>query len=165
MTNIIKSHNKKLINDNKKPEKLCNCRRKEDCPLDGKCRTENVVYKCVASVPERPDKVYLGTAEGEFKTRFYNHKKSFNNRRYIKDTTLSSYIWEMKEKFNVTPSLKWYIVKSVPSYSNISKRCQLCLQEKFEILNYPNPDELLNKRSELVSKCRHVNKFLLSNYK
>ena len=30
-------------------------------------------------------------------------------------------------------------------------------------LSYPNPDELLNKRSELVSKCCHVNKFLLAN--
>ena len=32
-------------------------------------------------------------------------------------------------------------------------------------LNYPNPNELLNKRSELISKCRHVSKFLSSNYK
>ena len=62
------------------------------------------------------------------------------------------------------PSLKWYIIKSVPAYSNISKKCQLCLQEKFEILNYLSPNELLNKRSKLMSKCRHVNKFLLSNY-
>ena len=43
------------------------------------------------------------------------------------------------------PSLKWSIMKSVPAYSNISKKCQLCLQEKFEILNYSNPNELLNK--------------------
>ena len=63
------------------------------------------------------------------------------------------------------PSLKWSLVKSVPAYSNISKKSQLCLQEKFEILNYPNPNELLNKRSEPISNCRHVNKFLLSNYK
>ena len=45
------------------------------------------------------------------------------------------------------------------------QECQLCLQEKFEILNYPNPNELLNKRSELISKCPHVNKLLLSTYK
>ena len=43
------------------------------------------------------------------------------------------------------PSLKWYIIKSVPAYSNISKKCQLCLQEKFKILSYPNPNELLSK--------------------
>ena len=61
-------------------------------------------------------------------------------------------------------SLTHLKIKSVPAYSNISKKCQLCLQEKFEILNYPNPNELLNKRSKLISKCRHVEKFLLSNY-
>ena len=38
-------------------------------------------------------------------------------------------------------------------------------KNKYEILNYPDQEELLNKSSELVSKCQHVNKFLLSNYK
>ena len=33
------------------------------------------------------------------------------------------------------------------------------------MLTYPNQDEPLNKRSEPVSKCHHVNKYLLSNYK
>ena len=31
--------------------------------------------------------------------------------------------------------------------------------------NYPHPEELLNKCSELVSKCWHVNKYFLNNYK
>ena len=73
--------------------------------------------------------------------------------------------WDLKLKHNVTPTLKWCILKSVGPYSNITKKCRLCLQEKFQILSYPIPDELLNKRSELVSKCRHMNKFLLANYK
>ena len=163
--NIIKSHNKKLINTNIKTILPCNCRRKEECPLEGKCRVKDVIYKCIVSAPGFPTRAYLGTAEGEFKTRFYNHKKSFKNNLYKNETTLAKYIWDLKLKHNVTPTLQWYIVKSVVPYSNITKKCGLCLQEKFEILTYPNPEELLNKRSELVSKCRHVNKFLLSNYK
>ena len=71
----------------------------------------------------------------------------------------------MKDKRNITPNLVWCAVKSIPGYSNISKRCMLCLHEKYETLNYPAQEELLNKKSELVSKCRLVNKFLLSNYK
>ena len=71
----------------------------------------------------------------------------------------------MKDKHNATPNLMWCTVKSVPGYSNISKRCILYLHEKYEILYYPDQEELLNKTSELVSKCQHVNKFLLSNYK
>ena len=165
VASIIKSHNKKLINTSIKNTLPCNCRKKHECPLDGKCRAENIVYKCVASVHGYPNKVYLGTAEGDFKQRFYNHQMSFNNEGHSTDTTFSKCIWEVKRKLKIMPSLKWHIIKSVPAYSNISKKCQLCLQEKFEILNYPNPNELLNKRSELISKCRHVNKFLLSNYK
>ena len=64
----------------------------------------------------------------------------------------------MKDK-NTTPNLMWCIVKCVPGYSNISKECMFCLHEKYE------EEELLNERSEILSKCRHVNKFLLSNYK
>ena len=39
------------------------------------------------------------------------------------------------------------------------------LTEKVLIATYENPEELLNKRLELMTKCRHNNKFLLSNYK
>ena len=136
-------------------------RKKHECPLDGKCRAKDIIDKCIALVDGYPNKAYLGTAKGDFKQRFYNHRTSFD--RHSTDTTLFKYVWETKEKLKIMPPLKWSIIKSVPAYSNISKKCQLCLQEKFETLNYPNPNELLNKRSELISKCRRVNKFLLSN--
>ena len=71
----------------------------------------------------------------------------------------------MKYKHNTIPNLMWCTIKSIPGYSNIIKRCMLCLHETYKILNYPDQEKLLNKRSELVSKCRHGNKFLLSNYK
>ena len=140
----------------------CNCRSKEECPLEGQRRVENIIYKCVASTSVNEDKAYLGTAE-EFKQRFYNHKKSLKNKRYSNETTLSKYVWDKKEKYNEIPSLKWSIHKRISSYSNLSKRCLLCLHEKLEILNYPNQDQLLNKCSRLISKCRHGNKFQLNN--
>ena len=87
--------------------------------------------------------MYLGTAEGDFKKRFYNHRKSFNNEGSANDTTLSKYIWELKETSNSSPTLVWSIAKKVPSYSNISKRCLLCLHKKLKIINYA--EELLNK--------------------
>ena len=79
--------------------------------------------------------------------------------------TLSKYIWEIKDKYHEMPSLKWSVVKCFLRYSNISKRCLLCFYEKSEIVNYPNQEELLNKRSELISECRHANKYFLANYK
>ena len=90
---------------------------------------------------------------------------TFNNEGHSADTKLSKHVWEVKRKLKIMSSLKWCIMKLVPAYSNISKKYQLCLQEKIEILNYPNPNDTLNKRSELISKCDHVNKFLLSSYK
>ena len=112
----------------------------------------------MCSYSNRPSTKSLLTAEGDFKQRFCNHKKSFRNRKYANETSLSKYIREMKDKHNASPNLMWCTVKSVPSYSNTSKKCMLCLHEKYEILNYPDQDELF------VSKCGHVNKFLLSNF-
>ena len=162
---IIKSHNKKLTNAENKQTKKFNCRKKEKCSLEGKYRSEDIIYKCVVTATGHPRKVYLGTAEGDFKQQYYNHKKSFGNRKYATETLSSKPIWKMKDKHNISPNLMRCIVKSVPGYSDMSKRFMLCLHEKYEILNYPDQEELLSKRSELVSKCRHVNKFLLSNYK
>ena len=70
--------------------------------------------------------------------------------------------WEMKEKYNEMPSLKLSIVRFIPGYSNISKRRLLCVHEKYEIINYPNQEELLSKRLELISKCRRSSKYLMS---
>ena len=165
ISSITSSHNKKLIKNNAPNTKPCNCRNKSACPLNGQCQSQDIIYKCTVSTSVNPDKVYLGTAEGDFKKRYGNHTKSFRNKRYTNDTSLSEYIWETKEKHQENPSLGWSIVKRVSIYSNITKKCLLCLHEKLEIVNYPHPEELLNKCSELVSKCRHANKYLLNNYK
>ena len=41
----------------------------------------------------------------------------------------------------------------------------LCLYEKLLIATYPNQEQLLNKRSELGSKCQQEDKFLLKKFK
>ena len=162
---IIKSQNKKLSNAENKQTKDCNCRKKEEYLFEGKYRSEDIMYKCVVTAAGQPRKVYSGTAERDFKQRYCNQNKSFKNRKYANETSLSKCIWEMKVKHNTTLNLMWCTVKSDPGYSNIIKRCMLFLHKKYEILNYPDQEELLNKRLELVSKCRYDNKFLLSNYK
>ena len=165
MSSMIKSYNKKVINKDVKESKSRNCRVKSECPLNGQCQVNDIIYKCTVLSPDKPDKVYLGTAEGDFKKRFYNHRKSFNTEGSSNDTTLSKYIWELKETSNLSPALIWPIAKKVPPYFNISKKSTwMCLHEKLETINYPRPNELLNKRSELISRCWHGNEFLLRNY-
>ena len=92
--------------------------------------SQDITYKCTVSTQVNPDKVYLGIAEGDFKKRYYNHTKSFRNKRYTNDTSLSKYIWEIKKKHKENPSLKWSIVKNVPAYSNITKKCLLFIPRK-----------------------------------
>ena len=37
----------------------------------------------------------------------------------------------------------------------------LCLEEKIQIMTYKLPEKLLNKRCELIARCRHKTKFKL----
>jgi len=97
-----------------------------------------------------------------FKQRFSQHKSTFKHRKHINSTELSKYIWQLhnkKQDFNI----KWSIISLAIPYNNISKQCNLCLTEKLMITKHSN-DNLLNKRSELISKCRHENKFYLISY-
>ena len=98
-----------------------------------------------------PSKFIQEPHKESLKKRFYDHNMSFKNESKKNDTTLAKYIWDLKLKHNVTLTLKWHILKSVEEYSNITNKCRLCPQEKFEVLLYPNPDELLNKRSVLYN--------------
>ena len=47
--------------------KTCNCRRKTDCPMDGNCLSECLIYK--ASVITIANRYYCGTCENTFKER------------------------------------------------------------------------------------------------
>ena len=42
----------------------CNCRKKEECPLEGKCSVNDIVYKCIPSATGFLNKIYLGTVQG-----------------------------------------------------------------------------------------------------
>ena len=75
------------------------------------------------------DKTYFGMAEGDFKKRYNKHTNSFRHKLHSKETLLSKYIWEIKKEY-YKMQLQNGLVKSVPSYSNISKKCLLCLHEK-----------------------------------
>ena len=41
--------------------------------------------------------------------------------------------------------------------------CRLCLTEKLQLLKHFNDVNLLNKKSEFVSKCRHKNKLIIKS--
>ena len=80
---IIRSHKKDVINGKKAGIVKCSCRNKSLCPRDSNCQQNDVIYKCIVSTCVNPDKVHLGTAEGDFKKRCYNRNKSFTHCSYV----------------------------------------------------------------------------------
>ena len=157
INSIIKSHNdstlKKAENDNQPPPKTCNCRQKASCPLRGNCLASAVVYKATVTHGNET-RTYIGNTGGTFKERHRNHTKSFRHQKYENETELSKYIWELKKK-NVEHVIKWDIMKKSNTFKRKSGICNLCLEEKLLIIT--NKDNSLNRRSELISKCRHHN--------
>ena len=112
---IISSHNKKITNSyNKINGKTCNCRNKNNCPLDNKCLTDKTVYKAEVEtndgINELSTKVYFGISETEFKSRYNNHTMSFRNRTHENDSELSKFIWSLKDR-NKDFDIKWSIFK------------------------------------------------------
>ena len=69
---IINNHNKALqTSDAENNSKLCNCREKNSCPLNGKCLKKGVVYQAtVVQKLTHQRGTYIGITENEFKTRY-----------------------------------------------------------------------------------------------
>ena len=107
------------------------------------------------------EETYIGLTENAFETRYNNHVHSFNNPQGRNATTLSDYIWKLKDK-NIDYSVKWQIMCKAKPYSTATKRCNLCITEKFFIICRPSLGSL-NKRNELTNTCRHKRKHLLCN--
>ena len=72
--------------------------------------------------------------------------------------------------FDFIKNTKWHfgytdsIASKVYGYAN-SLSCKLCLIDKYWIIKYFDDPNLLNKKSELINKCRHQNKIFLMNIK
>ncbi len=163
---IISKHNTRITGRSKPQCEVidpCTCRDKKTCPLQEKCMTKDIVYKATITTSNtNSTKHYIGMTASTFKERYRNHIKSFNHKRYSNDTELSKYIWKLKDNkqdFDIT----WSVLKQSISYTGGSKRCNLCLEEKLCILKDKNKQNLLNKKSEIVSTCNHRKKHLINN--
>ena len=87
------------------------------------------------------------------------HTQDFNHERYSKCIEVHLVV---KQKQKEISSIEWKIVRKVFCDTK-SNYCLFCLKEKHFTFNYPHEDMLINKRSELISKCRHENKNMLAN--
>ena len=153
----INNHNMNILHQNNEIKDKYSCKNKKYCPLGGKCFLPNIVYqgKINSSQPNYNENVYFGVAGKSFD----NHTKSFTNEDYANDTQLPKEYCDFKRN-NFIPKVTWSIVRECPQYSLSKRKCYLCLNKKLEINSYKG-NNLLKKRSELINKCRHLNKHTL----
>ena len=165
ISSIIRSHNQKVLSEEPADQiPGCNCRVKESCPMEGKCLTKSIIYRANVTNDQNQDTAnYIGLTEHSFKDRLYKHRNSFRYRSKINATELSKHVWNLREKNIANAEINWSILEKAPPFRNGSKRCELCTTEKYHIIF--QEFKLLNKRDELLNKCRHINKFLLCNFK
>ena len=107
----INAHNREILrNTPSKNVKHCNCQLKENCPMNGACLKESLVYYATISCNNNNNKpkLYKGSCEASFKKRSSNHKKSFNLPLYKHDTKLSTEYLNLKTK-QVNPRISWKI--------------------------------------------------------
>ena len=122
----------------------------------------SVIYQATVKCNDNnTSETYIGLTENAFKTRYRNHTASFVHTKHRNSTELSKHVWSLKDN-NVDYSILWRIISSSSSNNSSSKRCNLCLKEKFFIICRPALSSL-NKCNELVSSCRHRNKAFLRN--
>ena len=133
MKSIISSHNKHGLSNVNSPTPepdTCNCRRKPDCALEGKCLQTNVIYQATVTT-ETTTENYVGLATN-FKERYRNHQTSFRRPNRRNETELSKHVWTLQDS-NKPFQIKWKVLKKCKPYSNANK-CNLCLFEKFIII-------------------------------
>ena len=136
---------------------------KHQCPLSEKCLTNNVLYEAsITPNEENPKtKIYYGLSETAFKLRYANQKETLNNKKYQTDTELSFEYWNFISA-NKTSNISWESFGTQKPYNQNSKRCPPCFNEMLAIALHKDGN-ILNKRSEVISKCRHKNKYILAN--
>ena len=127
-------------------------------PSRWKMLNPNIIYEAQITLNQLDfeQRIYIGTAETDFRHRFSHQTKSFNLADYENDTERSKEYWTTKRN-DFTPNVTWIIMRKCTPFNTTKKIHYLCLNEKPEIGSYKR-DNLLKKRSEFSNKSRHKSK-------
>ena len=102
-------------------------------------------------------------SEHTMKERINTHYSNFRLPNYESATSLSEYIWKLKRHF-FTYHIKWKVVARAKPYNPATKTCNLCTKEKYFIIFKPET-ATLNSNHEMLKKCVHRRKWLMSQVK
>ena len=118
--------------------------------IDNRCLEKNMLYqanvKILGRVPGQPQEgmpstnrvelgtqstrtpkieYYVGLYSTTGKERLGNHYKAFSHRRYIMDTALSQFIWDLKDK-GLGYEIEWLLLAKATPYNPSNKTCNMC---------------------------------------
>ena len=120
----------------------------------------NIIYQAEV-ITAQSRETYVSLCDTPFKEQYRNHTCSFRNERYKNTTQLSKQkLWSLKDQ-KISYEIKWCKIRQARLYSNMNKKCKLCLWEKYLIICKPEMSTI-NHRNQLTSTCRHSKKFLLN---
>ena len=181
---IIDAHNRKLLAGEKTDDlpQQCNClrSRRDNCPLQGKCLTKNLIYRAdITETSSNTTHSYFGQCMRTFKERYREHctslttpKKERQNSSSVlsiqdqidtkkQKSELAAHVWKLKED-QKPYKITWHIQRKAYPYRNGMRVCDLCSWEKFYIL-LGDPKTTVNSRSELFFRCKSQRDCLLNN--
>ena len=159
----VRKHSNSIINEKVNTCNNCDCRVKADCPLNGHCKTNGVIYQATITTETSEQHTYTGLSSNSFKERWVQHCSDFRNLGPKPKTTLCKKVWDLKRQ-NIQFDVTWSLKQKAFAYSPGAASCNLCISEVYHILYKPE-GATLNSRNELKNKCLHMEKFKLSNHK
>ena len=163
--------------------------------VSGHCNAKNVVYGAAVTYADpqgrkvdfkgKSKRIYAGCTV-DLKRRVAEHRSTFNpstkpytftNKRGVIETksiqqlnaakrtksSLAAHVWEVRDA-GLSPSVEWSILLRSSVYQPGDHYCGICLGE-VTLICFADPEESLNKRTELRQGCRHKAKHKLSNYR
>ena len=150
---IINNHNMNILHQSNEIKDECNCRNKKYCPLDWKCLSPTAVYEGKITLTQLQWQSLLSSC------RKVVQRPNPLPMKITRMTEFSKEYWEVKRS-KFIPKVTWSTVRECPPYNLSKKKNYFCLNEKLEINSY-NGNNLLNKRSELINKCRYLKEHTL----
>ena len=111
MAAAISSHNNKILSpSNAESQPKCICGLGPDCPVEGKCSQEWVVYSAkVTETNSGNVETYTGLTKRHFKTRWKKHIRDFENPEFRTKSNLCGHIWDLKDRGS-TYHIDWFII-------------------------------------------------------
>ena len=123
----------------------------------------NCLIKCCTNVVHEQHQVptsYSGIIDKTKLKRWRKYKDSMLKKPPENSTTLSTYFWKETEEGR-NPKVEWKILESnIPTFSSVTKKCRLCLREKFTIAFKPDL-AIINSRNKKNCHCRHIQACLI----